>query len=271
MYFNGPSRTAPILRRMTQQGYFSRCERNCSLSCAKYVISACAIVNLMLVRLHLHVHARKHACMHARTRARTHGHKSHQILFPQHDCSENLEWLLAVHPRVLDDIPTSDFLISVPKNARTLEMLATRTSIASIVEVLEPMALLKSFYFAPAVVRWCMNHGGMHFDQAFFHRMLSSASKTDNATDMEQFLLLGGVWRVEYFRTALANEHLKVCKWAHARGDLTIDFTFSDAQIWRLSKHSLMWLASMLVRPGAGTNVPYLLLSSSNTPLHTTS
>ncbi len=134
-----------------------------------------------------------------------------------------------------------------------LDILAMRAPIDTILEALRQKAVFSSAYFTPAIAEWCLHHGGSNFiNAAFFNTMLTKAAQIDNATHTEQFLLLGGVWRVEHFHAALANKDLTVCKWAHARGDLKIDFANLDKHVLKLSKESLMWLASIKVTLGKG-------------------
>ncbi len=154
-----------------------------------------------------------------------------------------LEWFLTAHPSVLESVEVSDFITQPPTNCHVLDILASHLDTSKITQVLRSLASRENCFFVPSVIEWCKKQV-MQFDADFFHRMMRNAASSGNAQDMDQFLLLGGTWRAEYFRYALEHNRVTFCQWAHKRGDLDLDLTRVDkSNVY--SMETLMFLASV--------------------------
>ncbi len=139
-----------------------------------------------------------------------------------------LEWLLAVHPPILEQAEIEDVFLSAhhPDDARILELLASHFGPAKVMEVMQSRLVHNLYYYSylvPSVMAWLMQQG-MQFGPEFFDRMMHEAAESRDVPELEHYLRLGGKWRAQYFHAALASDRLTFCQWAHKRGDLELGF-----------------------------------------------
>ncbi len=158
-----------------------------------------------------------------------------------------LEWLLAVHPPILEQAKIDEDVLygCIPTDTRILELLASHFGPAKVMEVLQPRLVHNLDYYVvvePSVMEWCMLQG-MQFGPDFFDCTMQKAAAQGDVPNMEHYLRLGGKWRAQYFRIALASNRLTFCQWAHKRGDLELGF--DGLGIAQYSKEVLVWLASV--------------------------
>ncbi len=153
-----------------------------------------------------------------------------------------LEWLLAMHPTILDHLDLDDL---VPLGSvRVIEILASRFGTAQVMAKLLPRLGDHREDHRFAMMDWCIKQG-THLDADYYERaMLTVAFFLCDVPRTEQLLQLGGVWYANFFHNALVRNKLAFCQWAHKRGDLELGLEYID-NLRVYSTEALAWLASV--------------------------